>query len=299
MSRTLRIALLSAAGLVLLSLLSYPFVYDPSVFAVGGELMRRGAVPFRDFMDTKPPMVFIIYAIAGIIFGHHEWSIRAFDILYHCVVLFYLYRIFRRRLGDEQLAFSSVIIYVFLYVLRGFGWTTQAESFALLPMIVLYDLSEQAASGESAIRNGVFVGLLAGILLLLKPTLIAASGAALVYVVIYRTSKRHFEGLQFAAAMAVGFGLLMGMFALYLQQTGASENFIFWTQWVRGYSGIHSQPLGEDFYRSFPVGLLASYGFSTICIAAIGGYLLSKQGKSRKAAYTHLVLQMVFGLGSI
>ncbi|HET9135513.1 MAG TPA: glycosyltransferase family 39 protein [Candidatus Kapabacteria bacterium] len=299
MSRTLRIGLVSAAGIVLLSLLCYPFGYDQSVFAVGGELMRRGAVPFRDFMDTKPPIIFIIYAIADIIFGHHEWSVRAFDIIYHCAVLFYLYRIFRKRLGDEELAFSSVIIYVFLYVLSGFWWTTQAESFALLPMLVLYDLGERAASGESVIRNGVLVGILAGILLLLKPTLIAASGAALVYVLFYRTSTRRFEGVQFAGSMAVGFAALIGLFALYLQNTGASQNFIFWTQWVRGYSGIHSQPLGEDFYRSFPVGLLASYGFSTICIAAIGGYLLAKQGKARKATYTHLVLQMAFGLGSI
>lgn len=297
MSRTLRIGLLSAAGLLLLTLLSYPFGYDQSVFAVGGELMRRGAVPFRDFMDTKPPIIFIIYAFAGIIFGHHEWSIRAFDILYHCGVLFYLYKVFKRTLASEELAFTSVIIYVFLYVLSGFWWTSQAESFALLPMIALYDVSERASSGRSVIANGILAGLLATLLLLLKPTLIVAVGASVTYLLIYRSAKK-LSGFTFSLGVVIGFIASLGAFVLYMNATGATSNALQWLEWLRGYSSINNQSPLLDYYREFPVGLMAAFGLSTVCIGAIGGYLLSKRS-DRLPTYTHLLLHIVFGLSSI
>jgi hypothetical protein len=41
-------------------MLAYPFAYDQSVFAVGGEMaVKNGAIEYRDFIDTKPPIIFL------------------------------------------------------------------------------------------------------------------------------------------------------------------------------------------------------------------------------------------------
>src|SRR5689334_14345546 len=87
--------LLIGSGLaLLLMMLAYPFGYDQAAFMIGGEMtVKHGAITYRDFLDTKPPLIFIIYGISSVIFGHHEWSIRAFDILFHLLSLYYFYKI--------------------------------------------------------------------------------------------------------------------------------------------------------------------------------------------------------------
>ena len=100
--------LLIGAGLaLLLCMLAYPFGYDQTVFMLGGEMtVKHGAIPYRDFLDTKPPIIFFIYGISSVIFGHHEWSIRAFDILFQIGSLFYFFKLLKRTTGDEKIAIT-------------------------------------------------------------------------------------------------------------------------------------------------------------------------------------------------
>src|SRR3979409_2609510 len=124
---------LIGCGLALmLMMLAYPFGYDQAAFMVGGEMtVKHGAIPYRDFIDTKPPVIFFIYGISSLIFGHHEWSIRAFDILFQIGSLFYFFRLLKRMTGDEKLALASVFLYALFYVTGGYWMTAQAETFAL------------------------------------------------------------------------------------------------------------------------------------------------------------------------
>src|SRR5439155_5278907 len=123
---------------ILLGLLSFPLGYDQAIFQIGGEMiLRHGSIPFRDFLEIKQPLIFYIYSAAIFIFGNHEWSIRAFDILYHLGTLFIFYRLLRKIYSDERVATISVILYALYYIGGGFWYTAQTESFAFLPTLLI------------------------------------------------------------------------------------------------------------------------------------------------------------------
>src|SRR5690348_10558170 len=130
-SLLIRIILVFFGGILLLTMVAYPFGYDQAVYAVGGEMIvKQGAITYRDFLDTKPPVIFLIYAGASYLFGHHESSIRVFDILFQVCSLCYFYRILLRTIKDRDIAFISVFLYVLLYTTGGYWNTCEAETFA-------------------------------------------------------------------------------------------------------------------------------------------------------------------------
>ena len=86
---------------MLVATLFYPFGYDQAVFSVGGEMVLKAAVPYRDFLDTKQPLIFYLYAFAMGLFGRHEWSIHLLDIFYQLFAAYYFFRILRRELSFE------------------------------------------------------------------------------------------------------------------------------------------------------------------------------------------------------
>src|SRR2546423_15579694 len=60
-------------ALLLACILAFPFGPDHSIFAVGGELIyKKNALPYKDFLESKPPLIFYIYGFAMWLFGHHE-----------------------------------------------------------------------------------------------------------------------------------------------------------------------------------------------------------------------------------
>src|SRR5437667_2073271 len=90
-SRRNLIIFFSAIFLLLFTMIFFPLGADQSFFQIGGEMIaKKGAVPYRDFIDHKP-LLFYIYSLAVLLFGSHEWTIRVFDIVYDTVALFFFY----------------------------------------------------------------------------------------------------------------------------------------------------------------------------------------------------------------
>lgn len=59
--------------------LAYPFGRDQGLFYYVGREWIHGSVPYRDSMDQKPPLIYLIYALATILFGENLWSIRLLE----------------------------------------------------------------------------------------------------------------------------------------------------------------------------------------------------------------------------
>src|SRR5215813_14163560 len=103
-SREMIIIGTSCAGVfLLLSLMVFfPFGHDQALFEAGGAaIAKNNAIPFRDFIDMKQPLIFYIYAAAISIFGRHEWSPRAFDFVFHSISLIFFFRLVYRTSGSK------------------------------------------------------------------------------------------------------------------------------------------------------------------------------------------------------
>ncbi len=282
-------------------MLAYPFGYDQAAFMVAGEMgIKHGAVTYRDFLDTKPPLIFVIYGLASVIFGHHEWSIRAFDILYHIASMVVLYKVFKRVLADDTVAFASVILYVFFYVTSGYWMTAQAETFALLPALLLFSATESAVRGKSPLKNGLIAGVCGAVLFLLKFTLLMVPAASLLYVVLAPQTEERASKSKYILGLALGLIASIGLYLVYLLSTGAYDRFMESLRWLQNYSAINPllsyDTIIERFFKIFPIGLLVSFGLTSLLICAIGIYSCRSKLQHASRAYIHLGLQLGLAL---
>jgi len=309
--------LLIVSGLLLLlMMLFYPFGYDQAVFSVGGEMtVKQGAIPYRDFLDTKPPLIFYLYALSSIIFGHHEWSIRAFDILFQIGSLFYFFKILKRTTGDEKLALSSIFLYTLFYVTSGYWMTAQAETFALLPSLIAFDLTEKVRSPKSEVRShqivlGIYAGLACAILFLLKFTLLTVPLGIIIYL-LFETKEGKSFPWKYIIGLAIGLIALIGLYALYLLANGAMDQFLESVTWLKSYGDadplFSSHTIIERFFKQFPMLSIYPFGLSGIVIATIGilwyfqDHLRPNPSEESKkdTALLHLFLQFSLALVAV
>lgn len=294
---------------LLLMMLAYPFGYDQAAFMVGGEMtMKHRAIPYRDFIDTKPPVIFFLYGISSLIFGHHEWSVRAFDILFQIASLFYFFKLLRRMTGDERLAITSVFLYALFYVTSGYWMTAQAETFALLPALAAFDLTDRIIrDNKKHFLFGIYAGLVCAILFLLKFTLLTIPLGIVVYLLLESKDGKRFPW-KYIGGVVVGLIGLIGLYSTYLMATGTMERFLESLTWVRQYAEIDplfsSHTIIERYFKQFPMLAIYPFGLSGILIGAIGllryfkDHLqpVSSEEKKKNASLVHLFVQLSLAL---
>lgn len=301
--------LIGAALALLLCMLAYPFGYDQSVFMLGGEMtVKNGAIPYRDFLDTKPPIIFFIYGISSLIFGHHEWSIRAFDIIFQIGSLFYFFKLLKRTTGDEKLAVTSVFLYALFYVTGGYWMTAQAETFALLPSLIAFDLTDRVLQrNEKQMLYGIFAGLACAVLFLLKFTLLTIPIGIGLYLLLQTKNERKFPW-KYIIGLKIGFAIIVGAYFCYLIGTDSWIRFTESLQWLKQYADadplFSTHTIIERYFKQFPMLAIYPFGLSGIVIATIGAIWyfkdhlrpVSSEEKKKDSPLLHLFIQLSLAL---
>src|SRR4051812_22071124 len=70
------LVLLGLAALMASVTLTYPLGRDQSLYYYVGREWLHGAVPYRDMMEQKPPLIYLIHAATVLLFGERLWGIR-------------------------------------------------------------------------------------------------------------------------------------------------------------------------------------------------------------------------------
>ncbi len=279
------IVLAVIGAVMLVATLAYPFGYDQAVFSVGGEIVLKGAVPYRDFLDTKQPLIFYLYAFAIAVFGRHEWSIHSLDIFYQLGAAYYFFRILRRELSFE-VALLSASLTIMLYAGSGFWMTCEAESFSILPSLLLVDMthrtvtSKRLAKDKFAFEYGLLAGVAVVWLFVLKLTLVLGGFAAMVFVL----SRRGISAkMKWRASIApTASSLVLGLVSIVaLWWMGALQPFLQSLDWLRHYSSIGG---GESILSivllTFPERLIYSASISLLVFGALGLFLHARRTRA-------------------
>lgn len=294
------IKLLAIALPLLATMLFFPVGYDQAVFRVGGDLVRTGSIPFRDFLDTKPPLIFYIYALSSMLFGSHEWSIRVFDALYHLAAIALFYKVLTKHGMSGNLAFGASLLYLLTYIGAGFWMTAQAEAFAVIPTLVAVDQTLQFIANRTfSIRRGIIIGLLSAFLFLLKYTLMFVPIALLLY--LFATNRNSLrERLRFTTSLLAGLLAGVGLYVLYLALSGGLDTWIESFRWLAGYASI--EPLvAKHVIRSRYVFLFANRLADTLTLSlliACGiGIYRSYRTENERCRSLLMLCTIAFGLG--
>jgi Dolichyl-phosphate-mannose-protein mannosyltransferase len=243
----------TAAALLLLPSLLYPFGRDQGVFTDVAQVLLRGGAPYRDVWDIKPPGIYALYASIVGLFGPRIIAIRAIDLIFQAATAAALYMLGRSFLGSGPAALGA-LWYAALYLRCGYWGMAQAEGFANLPTLLAFFLW---LAGWRA-RRPVWIfaaGMLAGSAALLKFPAALPCAAAPAWTVLseLRGERRWRPLLAGVLLMAVGAALPVAAAVLLLQARGAWDAYVeiqrgfvapythiaygsaSW--WVRGWSG--------------------------------------------------------------
>jgi hypothetical protein len=142
------------ASVLLFPSLFYPLARDQGVFAYVGSLILKGAWPYRDVWELKPPGIYYTYAAILGCGGHSIFAVRAFDLLAAAATVLLL-RASLDRFVSREAAWLGALLYAALYLRLGFWGMAQAESYANLWAAAALLLWLQASGVQAFRRSGV------------------------------------------------------------------------------------------------------------------------------------------------
>jgi hypothetical protein len=160
------LALVPSASAVLIfskRFLGPPLGYDEQFFVWGGWSILKGLVPYKDFLEHKPPMVFVTHAVALALFGFEGNRYRRFFVLFALVAILAWQVALLTRSADRWLTAALGTALAYLFVNPAFHDTslTDSESIGLSYYFlgVAFLLAKTPYQRAFDIMGGVFLSL--------------------------------------------------------------------------------------------------------------------------------------------
>lgn len=146
------------AAIILLPIIFLPFSGDQSIFALGGKMLFEGKSLYHDYVDLKPPMVFIFYGFISLFAGTNEVGFRIFEFIWQLATIFILFKVVKRYFSLNA-ALAAIIIFSAVYTSMNFSQTLQPESFMNMIAVLLIWLQLRGKNNIiSAVVKGVLIG---------------------------------------------------------------------------------------------------------------------------------------------
>lgn len=158
----LLLVLILALQVVLrLPFLDVPFERDEGAYGYMAQRIISGDLIYKDAMDHKPPLVYFTYALPIKLFGNSIQAIRVPTLIYCMISTVFVFLITRLWLGGMAGIFSALLYSLFSGGLLVQGFTSNTETFMVLPMLIslyLFMLYLKNKNPMFLLSSGIFSG---------------------------------------------------------------------------------------------------------------------------------------------
>lgn len=266
--------------------------HDSGIFLYGGQQINLGKIPYLDFWDHKPPLVFYINALGLRLSGDEAWGVWLIEFSLLCLSVSLCYYICYKLFGTLPALFASILFIVSLRTVAMINGTeTYAIPFAFLALWAFLKYLKNHAWIYLLV-----IGLAAAGSFLLKPNLIGFAVGIGVSLLLYPhwNWKSAFAKI---GLLAVGFLIPVISFVLYFQLHQALAEF--WDV-AYAYNQYYFTYRLDDFLSAIFFGFQTLSEPGIMIPATIGwvcGLFLRKQGGAidpfLRAAIIGLPLEMI------
>jgi hypothetical protein len=216
--------------------------YDEQLFGWGGWSITQGLRPYVDFIEFKPPIIFISYALAFWTFGEENTDFRIFFILLAAISTLALHLSLLSRRMNPAISTALVCALVIAWVNPGFhdNGLQDAESIGLS----FYFLGVAALIARTPRYRG-FLQALGGFLLTCavfskEPFAGAVVGTwACVFLLDYGTVNFRRNALRYFMFTGIGVAALLLALCAYMIPTGSMTAYI---RMIEGYAALYRNP---------------------------------------------------------
>ena len=194
-----------------------PLALDQGLFACFGRWVPRGALPYRDLYDTKPPLHLYTWAL-GFGLGGSATSMWCFEALWLAATLALAFLLARKLWGAWAGVAAATLMMLGLWAPGFGGWWSraQAEELMVLPML---GAAWFALAAITAPRRAALAGVVTGVVGLYKLPGMAVAAAWLALwlgalgLARWRDSARRLG--WFAAGLAAPWLVTIAWFAAH------------------------------------------------------------------------------------
>jgi hypothetical protein len=216
--------------------------YDEQLFAWGGWSITQGLRPYIDFLEFKPPMVFITYAMAIWTFGEKNTDFRIFFSLFAALSVVALHVSLLSRRMNRAVSTALISALVFAWVNPSFHDNAlgDAESIGLS-----FYLLGVAALIANAPKYRGYLQAIGGFLLACavfskEPYAGTVVGTWLSLFLLDRgTTNLRRNALQYFKFTGIGVAALLLALCAYMIPTGSMTAYI---RMVAGYAALYRNP---------------------------------------------------------
>jgi len=216
--------------------------YDEQLFAWGGWSITEGLRPYIDFLEFKPPMVFITYAMAIWTFGEKNTDFRIFFSLFAAFSVVALHVSLLSRRMNRAVSTALISALVFAWVNTGFhaNGLGDAESIGLS----FYFLGVAALIANAPKYRGYLQAaggfLLASAVFSKEPYAGAVVGTWMsLYLLVHNKTNFRQNAARYVKFTGIGVAALLLVLSAYMIPTGSMTAYI---RMVEGYAALYRNP---------------------------------------------------------
>jgi 4-amino-4-deoxy-L-arabinose transferase-like glycosyltransferase len=266
-----------------------PLERDEGLYAYIGQEILRGAIPYRDMADLKPPGSFYLYAAIIALFGNTLEAIRVATGIYSMATAFFVYRI-ARYLQGWQAGVAAGLLFAFFSgtpLMQGSGSNT--EVLMILPLVIGVYLALRG-SDTGSLLHFAGSGLFAGFAVMVKTVALPYAAALFLFVLLRpgpgdNRRRRLVECGVFVAPPLATVLLACAYFAWH----GALHDMYYWNVTIHKLYVQHEG--GNSFRRLVVTSTVLLREQALLWGSALGGGLWLALGRrDRKGVFVALLL---------
>jgi len=172
-------------------ILTFSFGRDQGIYAVVGDGVVHGLMPYRDVWDFKPPGIFLVYALAQALFGRSMIAIRLLEVTGLIASVFGFARLAETFFERRVVGLMGGAVAALLLAELEFWHTGQPEVFGGYLTTAALVLSTSPSPARRKIWVWLGTGALFGLAFLFKPPL---GGGAVVCAAYLATREQKRTG---------------------------------------------------------------------------------------------------------
>lgn len=226
--------------LTLVPILFLPFGIDQCIFIRGSEVLFSGGKLYADYFEQKPPLLFVFYGLARVLFGNQDISYRFFDFLWQLFTVFSLLYCIQRLTQNKVTGIIGAIVYGILYSSMGNSEIMECESF-IAPAVIwlIYLTSKQSTDTKLLFIRGGLAGFCFG----MKFTFGLIFAAILLWELLEANNNKAKRFIN----ISVGFLLVSACSFWAFFDSEVLHGYLRVLEYTRAYASI--PPINIEFFR--------------------------------------------------
>lgn len=265
---------------------------DANCYMTVGRAMLKGAMPYRDLFEHKGPVIYLLHALAATVSDDSFFGVFLIEAAFCSWFLWLSYKILLFKCKSRHI-WAIPLTAAVIYASKAFCHGDSAEEFCMPLVLCSYFIGLKVFCGKNELsdRDSFFIGILSGIILWTKFTLLGFyAGFFLAAVFFYR--KNIIKLVRMCSLIILGVGAVSIPIIIFFAANDSLQSLfeVYFYDNLFVYSGMEEK---SSLLENLKNGFVFTYSFMPIGFTAISIGILTAAIQKNRTDLTYTVITML------